>query len=153
MTRYAICTYWFYLCVTGFLTYYWLSGEWLIILAVLMVVDVVLWITKSWVINKENPEWFSSDKLKVWVAAKVAIIILIILLAIVIGWLYRNNDVTFLIVDVALGLFICAEFVSVVQNTIMIRQQKYIPERDAITAVLWWVLDVFKRFIEKRTNP
>jgi hypothetical protein len=54
----------------------------------------------------------------------------------VIGWLYRNNDVTFLIVDVALGLFICAEFVSVVQNTIMIRQQKYIPERDAITAVL-----------------
>lgn len=153
MTRYAICTYWFYLCVTGFLAYYWLSGEWLVILAVLMVVDVVLWITKSWVINKADPEWFSSDKLKVWVAAKVAIIILIILLAIVIGWLYRNNDVTFLIVDVALGLFICAEFVSVVQNTIMIRQQKYIPERDAITAVLWWVLDVFKRFIEKRTNP
>ncbi len=153
MTRYAICTYWFYLCVTGFLTYYWLSGEWLIILAVLMVADVVLWITKSWVINKENPEWFSSDKLKVWVAAKVAIIILIILLAIVIGWLYRNTEITFLIVDVALGLFICAEFVSVVQNTIMIRQQKYIPERDAITAVLWWILDIFKRFIEKRTNP
>jgi hypothetical protein len=40
----------------------------------------------------------------------------------------------------------------VVQNTIMIRQQKYIPERDAITAVLWWILDIFKRFIEKRTN-
>lgn len=153
MTRYSVCTYWLYLCVTGFLTYYWLSGEWLILLSVLMVVDVVLWITKSWVLNRQDPERFSSDKLKVGVSAKIAILVLILLLAVILWYLSRAEVVTFVIIDVALGLFVCAEFVSVIQNVIMIRQQKYIPERDAITAVLWWMLDLFKKFIEKRTNP
>lgn len=152
MSRYAVCAYWLYLCFIGFLNYYWVSLEWFTILWVLMVTDTILWIGKAYALYRATPDRFSTDKIILGVMKKASILMVLMLLAASLGFMSQQSEITFFLIDAILWMLICAELISNIQNALMIRRQKYIPERDAMGVVLEWILGALRKIVENKTK-
>lgn len=153
MNRYSVCTYGVYACVIAFMTYHKIDGQGFITLAVLMVFDTIFGVAKAYILRDGDAAWFSTHRLKMWVISKVCILITVLLLAMVISYITQQEQVVSITTSSILWLFIVAEFVSVVQNVIAIRQREPIEERDAISAVLNWLLCQIRTFLETKTKP
>lgn len=138
------CIYGLYACVIGVLWYYGIDAEWMIILTALMIFDVIFGVTKSYVLESwTNKDWFSTHKLKIWLISKVSIFCVFILFWVLlkyVTWSSVAMDITTMWV---LWIFIVAEFISVLQNVIMIRTGKAIAERDALS---YWLNMLYKKF-------
>ena len=116
-----------------------------------MFLDVVFGIGKAYVLQSDNTR-FSSHKLKVWVMAKMSILVLMVMLAVVLGRITKIEEVTIVVIDVSSWLFVVAEFISVIQNVMMIKLRKQIQEWDAVTAVLTFILEKMKKLIDDKIS-
>ena len=152
MTRYSICIYWLYICTSAFLAKYWLDWEWLIMRSVLMVFDSITWARKAVVLKWVGMEAFSSARRTGGVISKVLRLISMILFAWITGYIADSHVVTNIATNIVLWLLIVAEFISILQNIIMIHQRKHIPEWDAVSVVLWRMLRVLKKVVEDKTK-
>lgn len=144
--------YWVYASVLWLFNYYWINWEAFVILSVLLVADTALWISKSYVLYWEEGSWFSSRKFKVWVISKLAIMLFVILLALATSQWTWDDTIANIVVSSTLWLLIVAEFISIVQNIIMIRTKEEIQEWDAVTAVLTYILSTLKGFISNKID-
>ncbi len=153
MTRYSFCAYGAYACVIAFMNYHKIDGQGFATLFVLMVFDSIFGIAKAYILRDGDAAWFSTRRLKMWVISKVSILITVILLAMVVSFVTQQERVVDITASSMLWLFIVAEFISVVQAVIAIRQGKHIEERDAISAVLNWFLCQIRTFLENKIKP
>ena len=148
-------SYSIYTTVIWVLLYYNVNVEAYWVLGLFLVMDTLLWIGKSYVLDREQEKWFSSNKLKVWALGKITIMILCLMLAIAIKtvWVVLGIDNIFswiIVLNVFIWLLISAEFISIIQNSLMIIKRKKIQERDALTAVITWLLFIVKTAIRKK---
>lgn len=160
MPRYTACTYFWYVCIQAFLMYYWLSWEGIIVLSFLMFFDTIFGVWKVYVMEWHKWwHWFSSRRLRIWIICKVSIITSIILFALafsnMVELLWSDVDkaqITSFVIWPITWLLIGGELVSVIQNVLIIRKREYIPERDAVTEILSWVLNTLKKAVQERTK-
>jgi hypothetical protein len=73
-----------------------------------------------------------------------------ILIGIITSFLIKSEQFSIIFSDVVIGLFIAAEMISILQNAIMIRTKEQLDERDAITAVLRFLLREIRRVINTK---
>jgi len=152
MSNLQTAIYWAYASVLWLFNYYGINGEAFVILSVLLIADTAFGVMKSFVLFWEESSWFSSRKFKVWVISKFAIMLFVVLLALATSQWTWDDSIANIIVSSTLWLLIVAEFISIVQNIIMIRTKKEIEEWDAVTMVLTYVLDIMKKFIWEKVN-
>lgn len=127
---------------------YNVSPELIAWLTILMLADTILGMFKAWRVARENSAWFSSRKLKVWVVSKSSILVLILCLWFVTKVVLPTSDRWDNLVSVVLWLLCVAEFISIIQNTIVIRTWTETNEYDAISRVLSWLLEKMKNAID-----
>lgn len=129
--------------VIAYIEYVWVNPEMMTLLAVLMVFDVMTGIGKRIALWHKD---ITSRKLTVGLMSKIFVLSLLLLLA----WAFK---ITTLWNDVAIGvvvwLFIAWELYSSIQNIYTIKTGKKISEYDAVGTILWWLLSLVKRSIEK----
>lgn len=123
--------------------YVWLNPEMITLLVILMAFDVVTWIGKRFALGKKD---ITSRKLVVWVATKVFVLSLLLLLA----WAFKittlGSDTA---ISVVIWLFIVGELYSSIQNIHVMRTKKNVTEYDAVTIILGWLLSFVRIRIEK----
>lgn len=123
--------------------YVWVSPEMITLLAVLMAFDVATGIWKRYAIGRKD---ITSRKLVVWVATKVFVLSLLLLLA----WAFKITTLgSNTAISVVIWLFIAGELYSSIQNIHVMRTKKNVTEYDAVTIILGWLLSFVRIRIEK----
>lgn len=120
--------------------------------------DILTWISKAYVLRQSwikqiysdgtiQSSWFQTHKLKIGILSKFLVACLpfgVLFLAHLIGW-YDIN----LVSDIIIWVLAWAEFISSIQNIIVVRTWKQIEEVDAITYVLRTILWITRKAIDK----
>lgn len=123
--------------------YVWISPDMITLLAMLMILDVVTWITKRLALGKRD---ITSRKLWVGMVSKVFILAMLLLLA----WAFKittlGNEMAIAIV---IGGFVFAEMYSSIQNIYIMLSKKEVTEYDAFTIIIGWLLAFVRNRIEK----
>lgn len=150
MPLYEKIIYWSYAGVIALIQHYNLDSEWFIILTVLMWFDTLFWVTKAYVLySKDNPGRLSSRRLKIWVISKISILMLVALFWMILWYVTDINDISTMSITTILWILIVAEFISILQNVMMIRSGEEMKEWDAISFVLNSIYGTFTKALER----
>lgn len=129
--------------IISYIEYVWVSPEMVTLLAILMVFDVATGIGKRFALGKKD---ITSRKLVVWVATKVFVLTLLLLLA----WAFKittlGSDIA---ISMVIWLFIAWELYSSMQNIYTMQSKKEVTEYDAVTLILGGLLAFVRKQIEK----
>ena len=119
------------------LDYFWMSGETLIILTVMLVLDWVFWVINAYI------QWTLESKLMVnWLVKKLTRWCLpFIVIAVLRGAWFDN---THLISTSILSILIVAEWYSVIGHIYSINYKEQLPEIDALKLLFQWIAKLFK---------
>lgn len=123
--------------------YVWISPDMITLLAALMILDVITWITKRLALGRKD---ITSRKLWVWMVSKIFILAILLLLAWAIKITTFWNDTAIAIV---IWGFIFAEMYSSIQNIYIMLSKKEVTEYDAITIIMGWLLSFVRNRIER----
>lgn len=156
-TALSYCTYFAFSCMIAYLEFKWYSTVKMLILTCLFCFDIVTGIYKSYALwtvwekeyydnGKVKNTWFNTTVLKVGILWKI----MLLLIPVAFIWLTHLIGIELIrMIAPFIALIWAAEFISIVQNFIVARTKRSIQEFDAISFVLWWVLDVVKKWITK----
>lgn len=112
--------------------------------------DTFFWVTKAYVLySKDNPNRLSSWRLKVGVISKISILMLVALFGMMLSYVTNIHEISNISTTTILGILIVAEFISILQNVMMIRSGKEMQEWDAISFVLNSVYSTFTSVLKK----
>lgn len=130
------------------LEYFWLSSETIIIMTVLLVLDFIAGISEVYIKDREN---LSSTKAWQWLAKKTTRRLLPFIIIIVLKWA-GLEDVNYLASAVC-WIIIVSEWYSILSHIYALNQpwNEHLPEIDALSALIKWVSEFFKRMIEDKT--
>ena len=133
-----------YPAVIAFFTYCNWNIEAFAILAVLIVIDFFLWITKVWAIH--GGKSITSSKARTWLLSKLIVILIPIIVGVAgrVVWL----ELSVLVTTVAWAL-VLSELYSIIWNISAIRLWQEIAEFDAISFTLKKILGLIKWLLEK----
>lgn len=154
---FGYCTYTAFICFALYLHTRGIDfNNWLILLW-FMGFDVITGIAKSYILWDNKPKnkypnwqvmntWFQTHKLKIGIISKflVACLPFAVLFLAEVTWGYNVNFAS----DVLIAVLAGAEFISSVQNIIVVRTGKDIQEFDAITYVLNIILGQVREMID-----
>lgn len=137
-----------WLSIAAALEYFWISGEAVIIMSVLLLLDFVMWIAEVWLKDREN---LSSTKARQGLFKKMTRWCLPFIIVIVIRWAWIEN-VDYLSTAVC-WIIIASEWYSILAHiyTINSDTNEHLPEVDALSAIIKWVSNFFKKAIEDKT--
>lgn len=138
--------YWIIILLFDLLSIPWTQ---LYILWILMVMDLITWVAKQYVIN---PQDITSHRMWLWTIKKLITLICffaiaLLLLAIEISPVDKQIWLKFI-----LSLFIANETYSIIGNTYAVRTWKTITEYDAISKIIKMIWDTIIKFIENKTT-
>ena len=119
-----------------------LQAEAISVLTILIVIDFITWIIKSYFVNDE----ITSKRMWSWIGGKLCVLLVPFTIALVVKWAGYQADN---ILAGCLSLFMVAEWYSIIANVITIRTGKKFTEYDAITVVLQKILSFFQGMIDK----
>lgn len=134
-------TIWYIAWVAVF-EYLQIQQEQLAILAILMLVDFITWISKQYRID---PQLLESHKAWIWIVKKLCTVILVFSVALVIRGVWFEPGSYILII---MSLLIVAEWYSITQNIYSVQTGKKLSEYDAISAVISGIGNFFIQTIE-----
>ena len=117
--------------------------EQLTILAILMAIDFATWIGKQ---GRIDPAKITSYEMGIWFLKKIATLIAVLSIAFVFKGLWLEWGIY---IKMILGVFIMAEWYSIIQNVYAIRTGKILPEYDVVSILLKSLGDYLKYRIEK----
>lgn len=161
MALFWYCTYTFFMCFAIWLHSKWLYvNNWLILLW-FMGFDIITGISKAYVLWNSGIKqtyddgtiqnsWFQTHKLKIGLISKFLVACLpfgMLFFAQVTGG-YSVN----LSSDIIIAVLCAAEFISSIQNIIVVRTGKQTQEVDAITYALRGILKIFRNFIDNNLS-
>ena len=151
METVKLCTAWLYLCVTYLAQRYHISLEALTIIVLLLGFDIVIGITKSYILYWENSSWRSPRKLITWLLSKWSILAWFLCIAIVL-WFYGAEDAWDLFWDISVWIFLIAILSWILQNVVMIVTKKEVEQRDALAVVFDKITTVIRSIVENWAN-
>lgn len=151
------CTYTAFVCAAIWLHSKGLDVSNWIILLWFMWFDIITGISKAYILwnagikqtysdGTIQNSWFQTHKLKIGIISKFLVACLpfaVLFFAEVAGW-YNVN----LPSDIIIAVLAAAEFISSIQNIIVVRTGKETQEIDAITYALRGILKLFRNFID-----
>ena len=119
------------------LDYFWMSGETLLILTVMLVLDWIFWVINAYT------QWNLQSKLMVnWLVKKLTRRCLpFIVIAVLRGAWFDN---THIIATSILSILIVAEWYSVLGHIYSINYKEQLPEIDALKMLFQWIASIFK---------
>ena len=130
------------------LEYFWMSSETIIIMTVLLVLDFIAGVSEVYIKDREN---LSSSKARQWLAKKTTRWLLPFIVVIVLrgAWL---EDVNYLSSAIC-WIIIASEGYSILAHIYAINQpwNEHLPEIDALSALIKWISEFFKKTIEDKT--
>lgn len=161
MALFWYCTYTLFVCVAIRLHSKWLDIRNVLILIWFMWFDITTGIAKGYVLwnawvkqtysdGTIQNRWFQTHKLKIGVVSKFLVACLpfgVLFFAQVTGG-YSVN----LPSDIIIAVLAAAEFISSIQNIIVVRTGKEIQEIDALTYTLRAILKIFRNFIDNNLS-
>lgn len=129
------------------LEYFWMSSETVIIMTVLLVLDFIAGISEVYIKDRES---LSSTKARQWLAKKTTRWLLPFIIIIVLRWAWLE-DVNYLASAVC-WIIIVSEGYSILSHIYALNQSwdEHLPEIDALSALIRWVSDFFKKMIEDK---
>ena len=137
--------YWIYAWLIALFQFLWLWAFEMLVLTILMIFDVITWIAKQWRINKQ---WITSNRLIVWIVAKMLILLCVFSLALAIKWIWFEF-ITADYLRIALALLIWWELYSIFANVYTFNTKQELPEFDVVSKFLWWTVQMIKDFLDK----
>lgn len=152
------CTYTLFVCLIMWLHSKWLDVNNWVILLWFMGFDIITGICKAYILwnagikqtyddGTIQNSWFQTHKLKIGLISKFLVACLpfgVLFFAQLTGG-YNVN----LPADIIIWVLAAAEFISSIQNIIVVRTGKETQEIDALTYALRGILQVFRNFIDK----
>ena len=139
-----------YTTIVGIAIYYNINPELYAWLWVFMLLDTTLGVIKAWRLSKWDATFFSSRTLKVGVVSKISILCLVLGLGFITKSVLPTADRGDNFIGMVLWLLCVAEFISMIQNTIVIKTGDAMTEYDAVSMVLSWLLWQVKGILEKK---
>lgn len=129
------------------LEYFWMSSETIIIMTVLLILDFIAGISEVYIKDRKN---LSSTKAWQWLAKKTTRRLLPFIIIIVLRWAWLE-DVNYLASAVC-WIIIVSEGYSILSHIYALNQpwDEHLPEIDALSALIKWVSNFFKKMIEDK---
>ena len=132
--------------VAEILEYFSISWEWLIIMTVMLVLDLIFWLLST----KSRWEQIESKKLQEWLIKKMTRRLLPFIVAM---WLKRTwmpwiNWLTSVIV----WMIIFSELYSIIWHIYSINYKEQLPEVDAFKMLLQWLVKLLRNLIKKENE-
>lgn len=119
------------------LDYFWMSGETLIILTAMLVLDWIFWVINAYV------QWTLQSRLMVnWLVKKLTRWCLPFIVIAVMRWAWFDN--THIVATSILSILIVAEWYSVIGHIYSINYKEQLPEIDALKLLFQWIGKLFK---------
>lgn len=135
-----------WLWITGILDYFSISGEWLIILTVMLILDFIFWIVSA----KSRGERIESKKRQHGLVKKLTRRLLPF---IVVAWLkWTGMPWIEWLVHVIIWMIVFSELYSIIWHIYSINYWEELPECDSFKLLLNWVVKLLKKLIEKNNN-
>lgn len=127
------------------LEYFWMSSEVIIIMTVLLVLDFIAGVSEVYLKDRVN---LSSTKARQWLAKKTTRWLLPFIVVIVLKWAWLE-DVNYLSSAIC-WIIIVSEGYSILAHIYAINQpwNEHLPEIDALSALIKWLTNFFKKMIE-----
>lgn len=145
-TKWAIATIktWWYASAVLVFEYLDIPSEQFLILAVLMVIDFMAWISKQYVLD---PKEITSHRASIWALKKAWILIIVLALSLTLNWVWfwEKNDY----IVAFLGVLIMSEMYSIIQNVYTMRTWQKVSEYDALSIIIKKLWDIFVAMIER----
>lgn len=143
-TQWALIGIAWWLWVAEILDYFSISGEWLIIMTVMLVLDFIFWILSA----KSRWEKIESRK---WQHGLVKKLTRWLLPFIVVAWL-KWTGMWWIeeLVHVIIGMIVFSELYSIIGHIYSINYGNELPEVDAFKMLLNWLVKLLKNLIDKK---
>lgn len=131
-----------YLGAVAFFEYLWIPGTQLWILTILMAIDFATGIWKQWRIDSSK---ITSHEAWLWATKKIATMISILSVALILKGLELDSTAW---IKGMIGIYIMAEWYSVIQNIYAVRTGTILPEYDVISIVIKKIGETIKESID-----
>lgn len=141
------CSGTLYVCVLFVTQKYHISLEALTIIVFLLWADIVIGITKSYILYGENSNRWSWRKLVMGLLTKWAILAWFLCISIVL-WYYWAEDAGQYFGDISTWIFLVATLSGITQNVLQIVKRKEMEQWDAIAVVFDKIWAVLKAIVE-----
>lgn len=143
-TTITVLKYIGYWCAVTLFNYLHIPNLEFSILALLMVIDFLSWVSKQ---IRLNPQELTSHKAWLWIQKKVwtlaSVIVIALMLSVISFWWTEKYITSFI------ALLVMSETYSILQNIYIIRTWEKITEYDVVSRVIRWVWDIIANAIEK----
>lgn len=132
---------WWGIALGSILEYFWMWGETLIILSVMLILDWLFWIIDAYML------WTLESKVMVrWLIKKLTRWCFPFIVIWVLRWAWFEN--VELIATAMLSILIVAEWYSVIWHIYSINYKEQLPELDCLKALFQWIADIFKSKVD-----
>lgn len=135
-----------WLGVAEILSYFWMSGEGLIIMSVMLVLDFVFWLLSA----KARGERIESKKANEWLIKKLTRW----LLPFIVAWGLKWTGMPWIetLTHVIVGMIIFSELYSIIGHIYSINYKEELPEVDAFKMLLNSLVKLIKNLITKENE-
>lgn len=142
---FALNIFW-WITLAGALEYFWISGEWLIIMTVMLVLDLIFGLISA----KARWQNIESKRLQQWLIKKMTRRLLPFIVAL---WLKRTGMpwIEWLI-TVIVGMIVFSELYSIIGHIYSINYKEELPEIDAFKMLLNSLVKILKNLINKKNE-
>jgi len=130
------------LTIAWIFTFFWLSQMWIYILAIFLFIDTITWWIKAWIYKEATSANWTR-----WVVSKSLLILVPFIISGI--WLWLWLDMKWLTAS-SLSLLIFSEGYSILANIYEIYSRKKLPEYDAVSIILKWILDAIKKLLDNK---
>lgn len=140
-----------YPCILRVMNRYGLDPEWVVLYLLLIVADMISWVTKSRVLYSDwNPNWFSRSKFNKGFVGKTVAFWMFCLSIIVLSYL---SKVGASVREFAgMSFLLVGQLIGVLHNGQQIQSKKPLPERDFTAKIYDYLIGFFKAVFEKMTE-
>ena len=130
--------------IAGILDYFSISGEWLLILTIMLVLDFIFWIVSA----KSRGEKIESKKWQHWLVKKISRWLLPF---IVVAWLkWTGMPWIETLVHTIIWMIVFSELYSIIWHIYSINYWEELPEVDAFKMLLNGLVKMLKNLINKK---
>lgn len=142
---FAVWIFW-WLTVAWILEYFAISQEWLIIMTVMLILDLVFWLISA----KARWEQIQSKKLQLWLIKKMTRRILPFIVAL---WLKRTwMPWIEALITAIVWMIVFSELYSIIWHIYSINYKEELPEVDAFKMLLNSLVKIIKSLINKKND-
>lgn len=145
-TEWAVVWIFWWISVAGILDYFSISWEWIIIMTVMLVLDLIFWLVSA----KVRWEAIESKRLQSWLIKKMTRWLLPFIVALWLKWTWMPW-ISWL-TTVIVWMIVFSELYSVIWHIYSINYKESLPECDAFKILLNSLVKIIKNLIKQKND-